>query len=109
MAWPGDGAEALGGPGDVPEEVTGWRSLGFDVADGSLVSGLLNCGYEPPEREALGERFGARLNSSGLLKTAEAAFEFREVADARVPEHAPFIVFELRSPGSTDRSVASPV
>jgi len=109
MAWPGDGAEALGGPGDVPEEVTGWPSLGFDVADGSLVSGLLNCGYEPPEREALGERFGARLNSSGLLKTAEAAFEFREVADGRVPEHAPFIVFELRSPGSTDRSVASPV
>ena len=98
VAWPGDRAEAPGGPGDVPEDVTAWPSLGFDVADGSLVSGLVNCGYEPTEREALAEQFGPRLNASGLLKTVEAAFEFRDVADARVPEHAPFMVFELRSP-----------
>jgi hypothetical protein len=99
LAWPGDRAEAPGGPGDVPEEVTAWPSLGFDVADGSLVSGLVNCGYEPTEREALAEQFGPRLNPSGLLKTVEAAFEFRDVADVRVAEHAPFMAFELRSPG----------
>jgi hypothetical protein len=97
IAWPGDRAEAPGGPGDVPADVATWPSLGFDVADGSLVSGLVNCGYEPGERETLAEEFGPRLNSSGLLKHIAAAFEFRDVADARVPEHSPFMVFELRS------------
>jgi hypothetical protein len=99
LAWPGDRAEAPGGPGEVPADITRWPSLGFDVADGSLVSGLVNCGYEPAKREVLAEQFGPWLNSSGLLKTAESAFEFRDVADARVAEHAPFMVFELRSPG----------
>ena len=98
VAWSGDRAEVPGGAGDVPADVAGWPTLGFDVADGSLVSGLVNCGYEPAERESLAEQFGPRLNASGLLRTPEAAFEFRDVADTRVPEHAPFMVFELRSP-----------
>jgi hypothetical protein len=98
VAWPGNRAEAPGGAGDVPADVAGWPTLGFDVADGSLVSGLVSCGYEPDERETLAEQFGPRLNASGLLRTPGAAFEFRDVADIRVPEHAPFMVFELRSP-----------
>jgi hypothetical protein len=101
LALPGDRAQAPGGPGEVPADVAGWPSLGFDVADASFVSGLVNCGYEPIEREALAEQFGPRLNSSGLLKTAEVAFEFRDVAEARVAEHAPFMVFELRSPAQS--------
>jgi hypothetical protein len=101
VAWPEDRGEAPGGAGEVPADVTRWPSLGFDVADGSLVSGLVNCGYEPVEREALAEHFGPWLNSAGLLTTAESAFEFRDVADTRVAEHAPFMVFELRSPGQS--------
>jgi hypothetical protein len=97
LAWPGDHATDLGSSVAVPSDLEAWTSLGFDVADTSFVSGLVNCGYEPGEQIVLGERFASDLNESGLLTTLDAAFEFRDLTDARVLEHAPFVVFELRS------------
>jgi hypothetical protein len=98
LAWPGDRPMTLVGPSPETTQLDPWRSLGFDVADGSLVSGLVNCGYEPGERDALQARWAGQLNDAGLFSSLDAAFEFRDITDARVPEHAPFVVFELRSP-----------
>ena len=95
LAWTGDAllhAFASGEP--APGE--GWRSLGFDVADASFVSGLTNCGFGG-ERAALMLEWAPRLNAHGLLASLDDAFAFRDLTDARVPEHAPFLVFELRT------------
>ncbi len=98
LAWTGD-AMVQSFAADEPAALDGWRSLGFDVADASLVSGLANCGYGD-ERAALAVEWASRLNAHGLLETPDAAFAFRDLTDARVLEHAPFLVFELRTPAS---------
>ncbi len=73
-----------------------WTSLGFDVSDGSFVSGLANCGYAPPEaKEAAAKRWSVHLNRHHLFDAFEPAAEFAEDAGARVPEHAPFLVYGL--------------
>lgn len=80
-----------------------WSVLGFDVADGSLLSGLTNCGYAPDEVDVLRARWGPRLNESHLFSSIGDALAFREVADARVPEHAPFFVYGLYLVGEAGR------
>lgn len=72
-----------------------WERLGYDVGDGSLVSGLSNCGYKPDEAQLLRAQWGPRLNESHLFDDPLHAFQFRDAADERVPEHAPFFVFGL--------------
>jgi hypothetical protein len=72
-----------------------WLFLGFDVADGSLVSGLSNCGYLPDEVARLRSEWWPHVNENHLFRNAATAFKFRELADARVPEHAPFFVYGL--------------
>jgi hypothetical protein len=69
--------------------------LGFDVADSGFWSGLSNCGYSEAERAELRPKWQDRINDFGLLKSEQDAIEFRELSDARVPEHAPFWVFRL--------------
>lgn len=71
-----------------------WTFVGFDVADGTEVSGLSNCGYGP-ERATLRAVWAPRLNDRGLFRDLEDAFAFREVTNARVPEHAPFTVYGI--------------
>ena len=78
-----------------PRVDPGWPLLGFDVADGSLVSGLSNCGYRAEERAALAPRWAPRLSRYHLFDAAADALAFRETADARVPEHAPFFVYAI--------------
>jgi hypothetical protein len=101
LAWPGDEQDVArpslvtGGP--LPD-IAGWTTLGFDVADDSFVSGLNNCGYEADERIGLTAAWGSNLNHHGLLTGLDAARRFAGLTDARVPEHAPFLVFELRRP-----------
>lgn len=73
---------------------SGWSFAGFDVADGTEVSGLSNCGYGK-ERDALRLAWAPRLNDRGLFHVVEDAFAFRELTDARVPEHAPFSVYGI--------------
>ena len=79
-------------PGARPPE---WPFLGFDVSDGSLLSGLSNCGYYPDELSTLRPQWQSRLNAWHLFEAREDAFEFRSLADKRVTEHAPFFVFGL--------------
>jgi hypothetical protein len=80
----------------VPERLPdGSTLLGYDVADAGRISGLSDCGYTEDEIRDLVPRWAARLNSFGLLDTVEDAIAFREVCDARVPEHVPFWIYAL--------------
>jgi hypothetical protein len=72
-----------------------WERLGFDVGDGSLVSGLSNCGYKPDEAQLLRPKWGTRLDDSHLFDDPPDAFQFRDAADERVPEHAVLCVRAL--------------
>lgn len=69
--------------------------LGFDVATATPISGLANCGYNGEELPQLRSAWGNKLNEHGLLGTLDAALQFREMTDRRVPEHAPFHVYKL--------------
>lgn len=71
-----------------------WTFVGFDVADGTEISGLSNCGYGA-ELEVVRAAWAGRLNDRGLFRVVEDAFAFRKVTDARVPEHAPFKVYGI--------------
>lgn len=69
--------------------------LGFDVADDGHMSGLTNCGYKQEEKDLLAKQWRKRLNKYGLLPSLGDAVEFREMTNARVPEHAPFWIFGI--------------
>ena len=73
----------------------GWELLGYDVADRWLLSGLSNCGWERAEVRPPAAWSNARLNEHHLFQHPEAAFEYVEAANSRVPEHAPFFVYSL--------------
>lgn len=73
----------------------GWRLLGFDIADGTAISGLSNCGYQEDEADALRDAWAPRLNEHGLFVEVHDALAFRAVTDARVREHAPFAVYAI--------------
>lgn len=72
-----------------------WTLLGYDISDGSLLSGLTNCGYSPAEAQTLSTGWGSVLNHYHLFGSRKNAFKFATVANARVPEHAPFFVYGL--------------
>jgi hypothetical protein len=72
-----------------------WKLLGFDVADGSLVSGLSNSGYSFADAPRLRRDWVPYLNSSHLFIKPAPALRYREITDARVPEHAPFFAYGL--------------
>jgi hypothetical protein len=72
-----------------------WTRLGYDVADASRLSGLANCGYEAREAEPLRERWTRFLNVHHVFDQIAYALAFRQAADIRVPEHAPFFVYGL--------------
>jgi hypothetical protein len=72
-----------------------WQRLGFDIADGSLLSGLTNCGYLPEEAPPLRSTWGPRLNAHHLFGDLQDAWQFRALTDARVPAHAPFHVYGI--------------
>lgn len=73
----------------------GWRHLGYDVADESLLSGLANCGYDRREAAQLRRTWAPRLNRHGLFDRHDDANAFRASCDDRVPEHKPFWVYRL--------------
>lgn len=82
-------------PVDPPQRDPGWLLLGFDVTDGSFLSGLSNCGYDPQQRAELVSRWGPSLNEHHLFRNMADALEFRLLSNDRVPEHAPFSVIGL--------------
>ena len=78
-----------------PTVSQGWKLLGYDVADRSLLSGLSNCGYDGDEKPILTKTWPDKLNEVGLLRDLNDAMEFKDVTNRHVPEHAPFLVFGL--------------
>ena len=84
---------------DPQQAPQGSEFLGYDVADASWISSLTNCGYSRKDKEELQQKWAARLNGFGLLKSYDDAAEFRNVSDARIQEHAPFWVFGISGLG----------
>ena len=82
-------------PTTPPTVATAWARLGYDVADASRLSGLTNCGYERDEAPPLRERWGRFLNVHHVFDQIAYALAFRQAADIRVSEHAPFFVYGL--------------
>jgi len=73
---------------------SGWKFLGFDVADGSI-SGLSNCGYDASDVASRRRTWAPRLNEHGLFWEVTEALSFRRLTEERVPEHAPFYVYGI--------------
>jgi hypothetical protein len=84
-------------PAEPAQPERSWNLLGYDVADGGRISGLSNCGYTAGESERLCEEWAPKLNEHHLFRDREAGFAFVDVANVRVPEHAPFHVYSLYS------------
>lgn len=80
-----------------------WKLLGYDVADAYLTSGLSNSGYARAEHGSLCLRWAQHLNEHHLFAEVGSALEFAILADARIPEHAPFLVYALSELGATRR------
>ncbi len=78
-----------------PELPTNSSLLGYDVADGSLVSGLCNCASDTTTMRELQTSWSSSVNEYGLIETLDNAIRFRSIADARVPEHSPFWIFGI--------------
>jgi len=75
-----------------------WRSLGFDIADNGLISGLSNCGFLKEVGEDIDEirhDLCPRLNKYGLFDCFNDADEFRIWSNNRMPEHFPFLIHQL--------------
>jgi hypothetical protein len=72
-----------------------WEFLGYDIADGSFVSGLSECAYDPGEIGRLRIEWAAHLNENHLFADNDFAFEFAQLSNNRVAEHAPFHVYGL--------------
>jgi hypothetical protein len=71
---------------------SGWRFLGFDVADlNGLISGLKGCGYREPTWSLLRNHFGTSLNESGLFTDLMVASSFAEIRGLQIGSHAPFV------------------
>lgn len=80
----------LGGLRDAPMQPheNDWTFIGYDICDGAMLSGLMNCGYEG--RNALRAEWSQRLNQWHLFESLVDARNFCAMTEQRVPEHAPF-------------------
>ena len=82
-------AEALESPGHL-------SLLGYDVADDSFESVLSNFGCPTPFRaRRFPPEIASRLNDHGLFTDAEPALWLARRMDEDIPEHAPFVVYEI--------------
>ena len=82
-------------PARPAHRAAGWPLLGFDVTDGGFLSGLSDCGFAAAERPVLVARWTGCLNRHHLFDELAPAFEFRNLSNTRVREHAPFFVVGL--------------
>lgn len=69
--------------------------LGYDVGDSGFWSALSNCGYEDEQLAPLRQQWEGRINDHGLITAGADALNFRDLAEARVPSHAPMYVYPL--------------
>ncbi|MDB4946873.1 MAG: hypothetical protein JWP97_6407 [Labilithrix sp.] len=73
-----------------------WRSLGFDVADRYLTSGMVRI-HSGASLCRLRAAWRARLNGDHLFSDVEDAHGFASECNSASPDHAPFFVYELLS------------
>lgn len=81
-----------------PRDIDGvWMMLGYDVSDGTLLSGLSNCGYDPniDDVNLLRNQWSQYINKYHLIEEVDHAFSFKHLSDQRVSEHAPFGVYGI--------------
>jgi hypothetical protein len=72
------------------------ESLGYDVADRYLESGVSSFMLFPEELAAIRKDWLEAVNVWGLFEHAEAAKAFRAVCNRLIPEHAPFEAYRMR-------------
>lgn len=70
---------------------SGWEFIGYDVADGWLMSAIWNMGFEEEQPPVVATvEFLQKRNKDGLFDGLDDALAFSKVANGLVPEHAPF-------------------
>ena len=80
-------------PAEVPASAC---SLGFDVADEFLMSGLCNGVFFASENsDALRAQWAQHISPYHLFADRDAAMDFVSVSESRFPEHVPFFAFEV--------------
>jgi hypothetical protein len=72
-----------------------WYSIGFDVADGYLVSGLSNLHLPHAGQHKRDEHWTVSLNSRGLFSESATATRYAVTLNEEVKSHAPFFPYEL--------------
>lgn len=70
-----------------------WTLMGYDIANGFLLSGLSNCGYGQGDIAVIRKEWLKHINDRGLFNNVDVALRFRDQTNKRVNEHAPFFVF----------------
>jgi len=78
-----------------------WKCVGYDVCDATLLSGLLNCGYQAQDKEKY-KATALELNEWHLFRTPRQAEAYAELSNGRIPEHQPFGVFGVYVSASGD-------
>ena len=100
--WNKDYWSAVLSDGLINKEIpSSFKLLGYDVADHTMTSGLVNCGYSKKELGDLKKLWPNKLNEYGLFPNLDDAVEYIEVCDRRVVEHAPFFAYGLYSENMT--------
>ncbi|HEX2621917.1 MAG TPA: hypothetical protein VHL11_17290 [Phototrophicaceae bacterium] len=78
-----------------PAQITAdWKLLGYDIADGTLLSALTSMGGTTYQVEK-NERFGSLLNQYHLFEDSGDADKFADWKDERAPLEGPFYVYGL--------------
>jgi hypothetical protein len=77
------------------ESLKSGKIIGFDVSDLSLLSGLMDCGYNDPIGDQRFLSWANRLNQYHLFSDVTDATAFRNATNHRVREHAPFFVYAV--------------
>jgi len=84
------------GPIDPPAPPNEAVVIGYDVADAFLMSALCNGTFWPGEEaDLLRGAWESAVNGAHLFTRKEDASAFVRTAEERLPEHAPFFIFEV--------------
>lgn len=81
-----------------------WKSLGFDVADKTLFSPLMNGDLGEPVRESLASPIRDKVNAYGLFAAVDSAERFAISAAEYITEHAPYHAVEILAHPSSRQS-----
>lgn len=72
-----------------------FRLIGYDVANIDLISGISSCWLSGLELRCVRRKFGAMINSFGLIEGEGFAIEISKYLNKIIKEHSPFYVFEI--------------